>query len=61
MKRTARYRKSDQDTDQGNGILGLDLDHKPIEQGRAGRDDGFPPARRIVGACLSQDRRESCG
>ena len=40
---------SDQDTDQVNDILGWDLDHKPIEQRRAGRDDGFPPARRIIG------------
>ena len=40
---------TDQDTDQVNGILGLDLDHKPIEQRRGGRDDGLPPARRIIG------------
>ena len=35
-------------TDQVNGILAWDLDHKPIEQRRAGRDDGFPPAHRII-------------
>ena len=40
---------SDQDTDQVNNILGLDLNHKPTEQRRAGRDDGLPPARRIIG------------
>lgn len=62
--RNQRYRRkqldrwetkiSDQDTDQVNGILDLDLDHKPIEQRRRGRDDGFPPARRMIG-------RKACG
>ena len=57
--RNQRYRRkqldrwptkiSDQDTDQVNGILCWDLDHKPLELRRAGRDDGFPPTRRIIG------------
>jgi len=53
--RNQRYRRkqldkiSDQDTDQVNGMLGLDLDYKPTEQRRAGRDDGLPPACRIIG------------
>ena len=34
---------------QVNGILCLDLDHKPIEQRRGDRDDGLPPARRMIG------------
>ena len=40
---------TDQDTDQVNDILGLDLGRKPIEQRRGGRDDGLPPARRVIG------------
>lgn len=49
VQEKATWSVTDQDTDQVNGRLGWDLDHKPIEQGRAGRDDGFPPARRIIG------------
>ena len=49
VQEKATWSVTDQDTDQVNGILGWDLDHKPIEQRRAGRDDGIPPVRRIIG------------
>ncbi len=52
---------TDQDTDQVNGILGLDLDHKPIGQRRARGDSGFANKNKLTEGWKSPCLSHFCG